>query len=634
MEWNAFSPLRILLVLSLEDNNLVDINVTWEGLSLLRELNCRSNKIEAISKYSLLPLKSLSELELGENKLLQKHFHHITLKNIPNNISYLSFSFNNFKSLTRPIFVELKYLKTLMLSFCQTEHVETGTFINQNYLQTLWMNHNRLVNITAGIWEGLVQLRELNLDGNSIEHLIGEAFQPLQSLLRLNLQRNHISHINVSSMRGLNKLILLNILDNNLFHLESGSFQDLPSVEVAHLEGNYLTHIERGTLDGLINCKTIFLLRNRISKISDGGLDAIRNVEFLDLRYNYLSHLQPGLFRALKKLQSLHLGANFITNLELGTFQGLMQCKSIYLQCNRISQLTDGVLNPLKNLEYFDIRNNTLHDLHSSVTKNDITKGNTSLYLVVFEELGKDKYGNFCLCQRNDVSLSGIYIVKIVKTSAYSYKTCSQVKESYLCCDIPVSQGWKILPLIGTRCGTHNYSHLATINGYVFHCKQHNDNFSLTSKQFPLDDSLTTTIPETTAEKPAELNISEYKQVSNQKTGKESVKPKNNKVTDSAQRYLVGMSFIGPGAIIILSLTSFATWRLNKNHNKERRRREMARESADIDCHDKIQESYGMERTGQPGTSPETIRGKARHKQYRDPTTRATICEKYTRDKY
>ena len=181
----GFSPLKSLTRLILKSNRVSVIQSDpWQGLHNLAHLdlddykNIMKTKVSTLKKLlNFSTMNHLVHLNLRKIGLKQKHLGHWVFKNLPKNLSFLSL-YQNFPliNLTGHLFIEVKYLKELVLTDCKIEYVPAGTFLQQTHLRILRMNYNKLVTITTGMWFGLSRLTELHLARNTIKYLKGRVY--------------------------------------------------------------------------------------------------------------------------------------------------------------------------------------------------------------------------------------------------------------------------------------------------------------------------------------------------------------------------------------------------------------------------------------------------------------------------
>ncbi len=627
IEDGSFRNLSSLEVISLYGNKLQRLQAgLWKGLFNLKYLNLQLNQIKVIEHSALSSMKELSYLSLKNNRIRRVSGH---------------------------MWEGLHNLRYLYIDYNQIARLEKAAFFPLKSLLILSLGSNRLEEINSP-WEGLSQLHELNLYDNKIRSVSGHSFKPLTALSRLVLGENKLftnylcirkSKCKLEGEQIINKtsygthfvqmfthkknISFLSIADNIILNLkkvmfihfeylaelliencqindiEEGTFSKQASLLKLDLTGNRLQIIVPEMWKGLTKLVELRLKDNKIKYLTDGAFQPLQSLIKLHLHNNHISYINSSSWKGLYRLEVINLYGNYLTRIETGTFQDLHRCKHIFLQCNRITEISEGGLEGLKNLESLDVRNNALDYFNYTFIDNDLMNQNTSSFFVAFEH-ENNIYGNFCLCKMINVSFGGIYQVKKVPFNART----NQCTESYLCCN-PVDPWQKE---IETKCGIHNYSDLGDHGGETkIYCKHQDANFSFSSIQLPISNSLTTP---TAAETTVANTTSEYTRSRKTKKSQKRKKSRKKQNQDSAQpnrdQYMIGMSFVGPCTIIILSITSFVIWRLRKNCKNEKRRREkMAREAenlAELECINEMEESSNRKRAGQHGTDTGNIR--------------------------
>ncbi len=284
-------------------------------------------------------------------------------------------------------------------------------------------------------------------------------------------------------------------------------------------------------------------------------------------------------------LQMLFLNSNNLTYLELGTFRYLVRCRTIFLQCNKISQISDGGLDGLKHLKYLDLRNNSLVRFHHKIIDDNLKKQNTSTMYITYE-WEKNMYGNFCLCQMDNKSNTGVYIIRKTRNKNLDPDVELLTQKSYYrskykrsltgicdaelgdCCNLQFSS-WRAKLL--KHCYMQNYSYLGSFKGYNFSCQRNDINFSIPNVHLSILNLITknATITEATNQTIVMNTTSKYNPLtqglkikSTKKNNKDSSEPKKDE-------YVMVMTFVGPSVAVVLMIAGFVMWKMMRQNVKK-----------------------------------------------------------------
>jgi len=104
----------------------------------------------------------------------------------------------------------------LDLRFNRIEEIPSGVFINLRFLNTLLLNNNKIKRIDSNAFEGLSELRYLYLYKNDLEVVAPNAFNGLNKLEQLFLHNNKLARLPKGLFKDLNRLQRLR-LDSNAF---------------------------------------------------------------------------------------------------------------------------------------------------------------------------------------------------------------------------------------------------------------------------------------------------------------------------------------------------------------------------------------------------------------------------------
>ncbi|XP_033753745.1 osteomodulin-like [Pecten maximus] len=239
------------------------------------------------------------------------------------NITRIFLSRNNFTTVTRNLFVNVKTLNitTIQLDYCNIKHVSTDTFADFQWLTHLNISGNKELSVQE-LSAALVktQLTELNLDDAGIEYMF-VVVSPLRSIKTLSLKTNFIEKFNTSVL--LNGFPSLRSLDLTNNRLETFPFTaNLSQIEILNLTDN---RIESGRLMFCLN-----------------GSDPSNKLKILNLSWNYLSNIS--VFKSeghcLSHLERLILSNNYhIFKVPNNVFSRLPKIRNIRLKY--VSERTD-----------------------------------------------------------------------------------------------------------------------------------------------------------------------------------------------------------------------------------------------------------------------------------------------------
>ncbi|CAF1262767.1 unnamed protein product [Adineta ricciae] len=184
----------------------------------------------------------------------------------------------------------------------------------------------------------------INLDSLGISSIDPDAFinspVPITTII---LSANYLSDLPDDVFHTFSStLINLNLQYNQFHSLRKSSF---------------LRHLEF--------LRTLDLSKNQFDELHKQDFTGLKRLETLILRENKLTNLSPALFIRCRTITTLDLSDNQISHIDPNAFRSLYRLKILLLSNNPLRQrsLTTHLLEPLKNLEYFDLENTQLDDL-------------------------------------------------------------------------------------------------------------------------------------------------------------------------------------------------------------------------------------------------------------------------------
>ncbi|CAF0881619.1 unnamed protein product [Adineta steineri] len=154
----------------------------------------------------------------------------------------------------------------------------------------------------------------------------------------------------------------LSYLPNNLFHLFSSSLLNL------NLQHNQFRSLQKNYfLRRLEYLRTLDLSKNQLYELYKQDFTGLKRLETLILRENKITYLSYAIFSRCRTITTLDLSDNEISMIDSNAFRSLYRLKILLFSNNPLGQrsLTTHLLEPLKNLEYFDLENTQLNDLPS-----------------------------------------------------------------------------------------------------------------------------------------------------------------------------------------------------------------------------------------------------------------------------
>ncbi|KAJ6222577.1 hypothetical protein RDWZM_001122 [Blomia tropicalis] len=190
IEAGAFDLFINLRILKLSKNNLAFVTNEWIGhLSMLRELDLNSNRIEQIGTIAFNGSKSLEILKMRRNRL---------------------------SDLPDGSFWGLSNLQKLNLDHNNINNIRLGWTYGLTSLTELALRHNNIVDIQAGAWNPTPNLQDLYLNHNQLTRIDHDTFNRLSHLKSLKLSNNRISFIEEGAFHSMTTLDILDLSDNLL----------------------------------------------------------------------------------------------------------------------------------------------------------------------------------------------------------------------------------------------------------------------------------------------------------------------------------------------------------------------------------------------------------------------------------
>ncbi|KAH8316321.1 hypothetical protein KR067_005131 [Drosophila pandora] len=353
----VFARLQTLEVLRLEACKLLQLpNNAFEGLATLKSLRLSTHNSEwgptrslELFPDSLVGLKQLTELDLGDNNLRQLPAGFLCPVG---NLQVLNLTRNRIRTAEQLGFADMN---------CGSGSGSAGS-----ELQVLDASHNELRSISES-WgiSRLRRLQHLNLAHNNLSELSGEALAGLASLRIVNLSNNHLETLPEGLFAGSKELREIHLQHNELYELPRGLFHRLEQLLVVDLSGNQLTsnHVDNTTFAGLIRLIVLNLAHNALTRIDYRTFKELYFLQILNLRNNSIGHIEDNAFLPLYNLHTLNLAENRLHTLDDKLFNGLYVLSKLTLNNNLISVVEPAVFKNCSDLKELDLSSNQLNEV-------------------------------------------------------------------------------------------------------------------------------------------------------------------------------------------------------------------------------------------------------------------------------
>ncbi|SCV04804.1 LANO_0G12530g1_1 [Lachancea nothofagi CBS 11611] len=239
----------------------------------LKSLCLRQNLIESMSEVDVLPVETMEDIDLYDNKI----------KHISNNIN------------------KLVNLKSLDLSFNKIKHIKN--LENLTNLENLYFVQNKIEQVEN--LETLKSLKNLELGGNKIQEIGSEFFKGMENLQEIWLGKNNIPKL--LNLHHLQSLRILSIQSNRLTKIEG--LEELLNLEELYLSHNFIKKIEG--LEKNTKLTTLDITSNKITKVEN--LKHLTNLTDLWLSFNQVDQSFESLgdeLRDLQEFETIYLEGN------------------------------------------------------------------------------------------------------------------------------------------------------------------------------------------------------------------------------------------------------------------------------------------------------------------------------------
>lgn len=393
----AFKPsiLPVLRGLDLSENSFEVISETafdpMKGTTLMK-LDISLSRLDYIHPNSLLPLKNLKELHIGENDLDPSIIGDFLLKMKDDRINLISLDMSGMGFRKQPprqlmdIIAETT-IKKLILAENQFEFISDDSFPQMVNIEVIDLRKVLAINIGPYAFnpEKFPNLKVLLLSGNNLpgmhktplsDQLLlldlsdnkGSATNPMyyeidrdtfmqsKSLRILNLAFNRIRAVFDYTFRGLGNLRILTMENGTLYHIGDGSFKPLKRLQLLNLANNPLQANENLTcsmFEGLNELKVLILENCGIKQFCDDDniFEMMPNITHLVLRNNELYYITDETLKPMKFLKLLDLSENLLIAWWKPLFLASgVRPLQLYLTNNKISHFSISMIQDISYL--------------------------------------------------------------------------------------------------------------------------------------------------------------------------------------------------------------------------------------------------------------------------------------------
>lgn len=245
-------------------------------------------------------------------------------------INYLKNNETSIQKITNEL-LRCKEFKNLFKTNKTTQEINLN-----NNLTKISLSNSQLKSISSNIFHNLSNLKSINLSRNMLTKIDACTFNGLFNLRSIYLYNNEITSIDSQLFKDLKNLNLLMISTNQLKSIETNTFYELFNLAEIDLAHNKLTTIS-GVFNGLFNLRELRLSCNQISKLDSDVFKSLINLKEIYLDGNLLTCLDFNLFNGMSNLVFINLARNLIDRLEPEIFNGLYKLVNIILSQNPIN---------------------------------------------------------------------------------------------------------------------------------------------------------------------------------------------------------------------------------------------------------------------------------------------------------
>ncbi|XP_019631133.1 PREDICTED: insulin-like growth factor-binding protein complex acid labile subunit isoform X3 [Branchiostoma belcheri] len=287
VDTNAFSHMKGLQYVSLDQNNIKGLKGVFKDLPQLQSVSVYGNHLTSI-EGAFQNLPKLDSLEVSGNQI---------------------------SKISKTTFDGAPALTSLTINNNAITEVESGAFRNLDRLLTLYIDHNQIPEISLA---GLRSLQTLTIHSNNL-HSFPSNLEDANQLEYLWLNNNPIEeplNEQFSVLHRLSNLLMSNITSLKLAGtLNPKALCGSDALGAVWLNYNGLTSIPPTTFECTPYISTIWLSNNSLTELSPRLFRGLTELSSLHLSNNQLSRLDPDTFLGLGKLRSLYLSGNNFTNM-------------------------------------------------------------------------------------------------------------------------------------------------------------------------------------------------------------------------------------------------------------------------------------------------------------------------------
>ena len=373
----------------MDHNKISEIEpFAFDGLTNLRYLDMRNNKLISLGNNCLSNMPKLNQLHLTTNNI------RIIADNTfsgTESLEYVNIQANELSSVP-----PVGYQPNLNQLILQGNDIIDATFPSSyttcSRKTAIVLGNNKIKELTNSTFEPLSGsgLTKLYLTGNDIKHIESGAFAWLNSVVSLKLGSNPLNSValktavaglagkDVRSL-GLSGIQLNGVLLQDTFSLlknttlnsltmrfnkikliRDNTFSELNTLTMLDLSNNEINAISDKAFNGLVQLSTLKLCGNHLGTVPRA---LPTSLNFLYLERNQIVTMQSNSFINLVNLRVLRLTSNNIHKLENGAFNGLINLKELELNDNNINPLPGKVFSTLARLQHLDLSNNNLNKI-------------------------------------------------------------------------------------------------------------------------------------------------------------------------------------------------------------------------------------------------------------------------------
>lgn len=410
----AFRPIVLpsLRTLSLAENTFSTIKeydfLLMRGTNLTK-LYINLCRLDDIHPLSLIPLKNLEVLHVGENDLNSSLIGKFLMKMMAHNISLTSLDLSGMGFRKQPPrrlleIIANTTIKRLSLAQNQFEVIGDNAFPQMVNIELLDLRKVMAISIGPNAFEPVQfpNLKVLFLGGNNLpgihrKHLSSQilcldmssnkgnpvtpvyyeidrdTFIESTELRYLNLAFNRIKSIYNYTFKGLEKIRIINLENGTIFYIGPGTFKPTKHLEVLNLANNPLSFNENLTsiqFEGLNELKSLSLQNCGIKKFNDDDniFEMMPSLTKLILKNNQLYYITAETLKPLKYLAILDLSENLLMSWWYPLFLDAgVTPRRLLLTNNKISHFSISMIQDISYLLESNANSSVVIDLMDNV---------------------------------------------------------------------------------------------------------------------------------------------------------------------------------------------------------------------------------------------------------------------------